>query len=45
MKDKECISCRHFLMCKGKPTPAPCVNYEERKKKDGRTQNVRKNNN
>lgn len=24
-------------MCKGKPTPAPCVNYEKRKEKaDGR---------
>ena len=41
MKDKECISCRHFLMCKGKPTPAPCVNYEKRKEKnDGGEKNV-----
>lgn len=31
MKDRECISCIHFLMCSGKPTPAPCVKYEERK--------------
>ena len=45
MKDRECISCIHFLMCKGKPTPAPCVNYEKRKvTKDGRRK-VDKDNN
>lgn len=32
MKDRECINCKKFLTCKGKPTPEPCVNYEERKK-------------
>lgn len=36
MKDKECIMCKHLFTCKGKPTEAPCVNFEERKKKDGR---------
>lgn len=45
MKDKECISCKHFLMCQGKPTPAPCVNYEERTKENGRKTNVQQQDN
>lgn len=41
MKDIECISCKHFLLCKGKPTPAKCLNYEERESKiaENRTEN------
>lgn len=40
MKDRKCITCTHFLLCEGKPTPAPCLNYEERKKKYGGKKNV-----
>ena len=30
MKDRECISCTHFLMCQGKENSEPCINYEKR---------------
>jgi len=30
MKDHECISCTHFLMCQGKEKSEPCINYEKR---------------
>lgn len=33
--DKECLHCKKFFECKGKPRGTICVNYEERKK-DGR---------
>ncbi len=31
VKDRECISCKHFFDCKGKPKGALCINYEKRK--------------
>jgi hypothetical protein len=34
-KTKECIYCKRFFECKGKPSDKPCVNYEDRRK-DGR---------
>lgn len=34
MKDYECITCKHFLLCQGKPSPAPCVNFESRKEEE-----------
>lgn len=34
MKDKECISCKHFLMCQGKPSAEiKCVKFEKREPK------------
>jgi hypothetical protein len=36
IKDKECIHCRKFFECNGKPKNKPCVNLEEIKK-DGRS--------
>ena len=35
IKDRECLHCKHFFECKGKPRGVSCVNFEERKK-DGR---------
>lgn len=42
VKDKECIHCKRFFECEGKPRGKLCVNYEERK--DGRSK-VDQNNN
>ena len=43
-KDRECIHCERFFDCKGKPEGVKlCVNFEERKDKDGRRE-VDKNN-
>ena len=37
IKDKECIHCNKFFDCMGKPKGTrDCVNYEERKKDNGR---------
>jgi hypothetical protein len=37
VKDRDCIRCRKFFECKGKPKGnGACVNFEERKK-DGRS--------
>lgn len=34
IKDRECIECVHFLMCKGKPLGTErCVSYEQRDNK------------
>lgn len=42
-KTRECLHCEHLFKCKGKPLNVDkCLNFEERKKEDGRTQNVRK---
>lgn len=35
-KDKECIGCKHFFDCDGKPSDKPCINYEEEKSEYGR---------
>ena len=32
-KSKECIYCKHFLLCKGSEK-FPCLMFEEREKKD-----------
>ena len=37
--DKECIHCKKFFDCKGKPRNTSCVNLEERKE-DGYKKNV-----
>lgn len=35
-KDKNCIHCRRFFNCHGKPAEVKlCLFFEERKKKDG----------
>lgn len=40
-KTRECMSCQHLIKCKGMPLNVDrCVNYEERKKEDGRKKNV-----
>lgn len=37
LKDKECIMCEKFFDCKGKPKEVKqCLNFKERKKKNGR---------
>lgn len=37
VKDRECLHCRRFFDCKGKPKGTRnCINYEERKKEDGK---------
>lgn len=36
VKDRECIHCEKFFDCQGKPRGSICVNFEERKKDDGR---------
>lgn len=34
-KSRECIGCKHFFECKGKPKKIErCVNFEERKKNE-----------
>ena len=33
-KDRECIKCKHFFDCAGKPKGARCINFEERKGKN-----------
>lgn len=46
-KDRECLHCKKFFDCDGKPKEiATCINYIERKVGDsvGRTQDVRKDN-
>lgn len=30
MKDRECIHCKKFWDCEGKPTRSPCVCFEKR---------------
>lgn len=30
-KDRECIKCKHFFDCAGKPKGARCIKFEERK--------------
>ena len=31
IKDRECIECEHFLMCKGKPIDTErCIRFEQR---------------
>lgn len=36
-KDKTCVRCEHIFTCKGKPEGVTlCLNFKERKKKDGR---------
>ena len=31
IKDRECIECEHFLMCKGKPKDTErCIRFEQR---------------
>ena len=43
--DFDCILCKHFFECNGKDKKGQlCIQYEERVKKDGRAQNVRKDN-
>lgn len=37
LKDRECIHCAKFFECEGKPKEVKyCINYAERKNKDGR---------
>ena len=38
VKTRECIRCRKFFECKGKPKDKPCVNFEERNDGNGRCQ-------
>ena len=34
IKDRECIECVHFLMCKGKPLGTErCIRFEQRENK------------
>lgn len=33
VKDRECIKCKHFFDCAGKPKGARCIKFEERKGK------------
>lgn len=36
VKDRECLHCEKFFDCNGKPRDIKqCVNFTERKKKDG----------
>lgn len=45
VKDRECINCKKFFDCNGKPRDVKrCVCLEERKDEDGRRQ-MDKNNN
>jgi len=38
IKSKECIRCARFFECKGKPSTVDlCLNFVERKQKDGRS--------
>lgn len=42
-KDRECLHCKEFFECKGKPEEVKrCVNYTERGESGGREKNVRK---
>ena len=34
VKDRECIKCKHFFDCAGKPKGARCIKFEERQGKD-----------
>lgn len=40
IKDKECIKCKRFWNCNGKPKKEPCLHFVERKKKDDLEQQV-----
>lgn len=42
MKDKECIRCKKFFECPGKPKDVICLNFTERKKKDGDKQQTKR---
>ena len=33
-KTRECIRCRKFWDCKGKPSDKPCLHFEERERND-----------
>jgi len=45
-KDRECIRCEKFFDCNGKPKGVKlCVNFTERKDRNGREKNVCKNDN
>ena len=33
-KDRECIGCKRFFYCKGKPHGNPCLHKEEEKRSD-----------
>ena len=30
-KDRECIKCKHFFDCTGKPRGSNCIKFQERK--------------
>lgn len=34
LKTRECITCKHFLICNGKENDKPCVKYEARNKEN-----------
>lgn len=34
-KDRNCIGCKRFFDCKGKPHGNPCLNKEEEKRSGG----------
>lgn len=31
VKDRECLKCKKFFDCKGKPRGTRCINFEERR--------------